>query len=168
MMLHKQDEHILFLNPSNKDSVYCMDVERETVVDQWKTDHHFHDIVPQTKFSGMDNTPTFVAVGNTGAFMIDPRCPSNTKQKPGVGFVYARSANPYFTCGTTTANGELVLGSEKGDIRLFDTKQIQSKNPNDSLKTRAKNQLHLSGSTFGFFYSWLLFFPTHLWSIIIL
>lgn len=146
MLMHKQDENILFLNPGEKDTVYCMDVERETVVDQWKTDHHFHDIVPQTKFAGMENANTFVAVGNTGAFMIDPRVPHTQKQKPGVGFFYSRNANPYFTCGATTANGDLILGSEKGDIRLFNSRQIQEPNRSTHNKARAKNQLHLSGS----------------------
>jgi hypothetical protein len=52
MMLHQQDNKMIFLDPNRKSSLYCMDVATETIVDEWKTDSNgftLTDVLPEQK-----------------------------------------------------------------------------------------------------------------------
>merc|ERR1712137_908936 len=79
------------------------------------------------------------------AFRIDPRISSKEKQMNNFGFRYQRSTDPSFSCAATTVNGDLIMGSSKGDVRLFNHNQIQNENRNQDMKAKAKNQLRLAG-----------------------
>ena len=39
-MMHEQDDKMIILDPAKLTSLYCMDVETETVIDEWKTSEY--------------------------------------------------------------------------------------------------------------------------------
>eukprot|EP00028_Trichosphaerium_sp_Am-I-7-wt_P003712 CAMPEP_0168538904 /NCGR_PEP_ID=MMETSP0405-20121227/21472_1 /TAXON_ID=498012 /ORGANISM="Trichosphaerium sp, Strain Am-I-7 wt" /LENGTH=462 /DNA_ID=CAMNT_0008568289 /DNA_START=33 /DNA_END=1421 /DNA_ORIENTATION=- len=123
MMLHKQDTDMLFLHPTERKSVFRMDLTRGDVVDEWKTDGQvISTIVPESKFAQSSDTQTLVGINNTGFFVLDPRVPGSKVVKSR-NFQYAR--NPKFACASTTEQGHLAVGSSTGEIRLFSNKSMQ-------------------------------------------
>eukprot|EP00771_Trimastix_marina_P000244 gnl/Trimastix_PCT/1254.p1 GENE.gnl/Trimastix_PCT/1254~~gnl/Trimastix_PCT/1254.p1 ORF type:complete len:910 (+),score=319.53 gnl/Trimastix_PCT/1254:106-2835(+) len=137
MYTHQADRKMLFLNPDQRSTVLNMDVERGQVVEEWKTDEYgtpIYDIVPETKSAQTSDNPTFIGLNKQGFFLMDPRVGRNIAVRECmVGekkFMYAPTTKPGLSCAATTGQGHLAVGSEKGEIRLF-----------DSLSKRAKTQL---------------------------
>ena len=125
-MLHNQDRDLLFLHKDqdNEDhcgKVYRMDITRGEVVETWNT---FQDYVPITeikpteKFGDQLPTQVFGALNDNAVFALDPRIHGSDKV---VGNISAITSNskPQFSCFATTSDGRLVVGSEKGEIRMF-------------------------------------------------
>ncbi|KIR58981.1 cytoplasmic protein [Cryptococcus bacillisporus CA1873] len=119
MMLHNQDSDMLLLDPSNKGSVYRMDLEYGKVVDEWKVSDvvAVNNIIPDTKYAQMNPQQTLIGHSHNGIFRIDPRVSGNKLVESQ--FKQYTSKND-FSAATTTESGKLVVASNKGDIRLFD------------------------------------------------
>ncbi|KAL0249924.1 hypothetical protein I308_103227 [Cryptococcus tetragattii IND107] len=119
MMLHNQDSDMLLLDPSNKGSVYRMDLEYGKVVDEWKVSDvvAVNNIIPDTKYAQMNPQQTLIGHSHNGIFRIDPRVSGNKLVESQ--FKQYASKND-FSAATTTESGKLVVASNKGDIRLFD------------------------------------------------
>lgn len=119
MMLHNQDSDMLLLDPSNKGSVYRMDLEYGKVVDEWKVSDAVavNNIIPDTKYAQMNPQQTLIGHSHNGVFRIDPRVSGNKLVESQ--FKQYASKND-FSAATTTESGKLVVASNKGDIRLFD------------------------------------------------
>jgi hypothetical protein len=120
MMLHDQDHSIIMQDPHDKNHLWRMDTNVGKIVDEWKV----HDdipvlhIAPDSKFAPTTAQQTFVGTSANSLFRIDPRLPGNKlvdQQMKG----YATKTQ--FSTVATTADGYLAVGSQKGDIRLFDT-----------------------------------------------
>jgi len=148
MMLHQQDEKMLMLNENDKNSIMCMDMNRGEIVEEWKTSdvgYAVKKVVPEHRLAQLEPVQTFVGMNAKSAFRIDPRISSKEKQANNFGFRYQRSTDPSFSCAATTTKGDLIMGSNKGDVRLFNHNQIQKENRNQDMKAKAKNQLRLAG-----------------------
>ena len=148
MMLHQQDNKMLMLNNGNGNSIFCMDMNRGEIIEEWKTSdvgYKVKNILPEHRLAQLEDVQTFVGVNGTGAFRIDPRLKSQEKQMDNYGFRYNRSTNPNFSCAATTEHGDLIMGSNRGDVRLFSQYQLTNENMADQMKTKAKNQLRLAG-----------------------
>ena len=61
-MLHNQDSDMLLLDPTNKNSVYRMDLEYGKVVDEWKVSDSVNvdNIIPDTKYAQMNPQQTLI------------------------------------------------------------------------------------------------------------
>lgn len=138
MMLHNQDSDMLLLDPSNKNSVYRMDLEYGKVVDEWKVSDSVdvNNIIPDTKYAQMNPQQTLIGhceftphytrrnclsllivPAHNGLFRIDPRVAGNKLVESQ--FKQYASKND-FSAAATTESGKLAVASNKGDIRLFD------------------------------------------------
>jgi hypothetical protein len=115
-MLHKADEKLLLLHPEETKKIYCMDLERGKVVEEWDTDgYKLNAILPESKDSQSQGSDCFVGVNNNGFFIVDPR----SNKKVVRTHQYTNSATTHFKCGATTGDGDLVVGTGLGEIRLF-------------------------------------------------
>jgi hypothetical protein len=119
MMLHDQDTKMVIQNEDNPHSLFSMDIERGKIVEEW----HVHDdvpvlhVAPESKFAQMTSQQTLIGASGNALFRIDPRV-SGTKMVDSQFKQYATKQK--FSGVTTTEAGRLAVGSEKGEIRLFD------------------------------------------------
>ncbi|WVR00053.1 hypothetical protein IAU59_007195 [Kwoniella sp. CBS 9459] len=119
MMLHNQDGDMLLLDPTNKNSVYRMDLEYGKVVDEWKVSDtvEVNNIIPDSKYAQMNPQQTLIGHSHNGLFRIDPRVSGNKLVESQ--FKQYATKND-FSAAVTTESGKLAVASNKGDIRLFD------------------------------------------------
>ncbi|KGG51833.1 hypothetical protein DI09_265p10, partial [Mitosporidium daphniae] len=118
LMLHDNDSSLILMRPNDEHSLYKMDLERGEVVEEWKIDADatVTNIVPDSKYAQMTACQTLIGMNHNSIFRIDPRL-SGTKRVESESKQYVVKND--FSCGATTASGELAVASLKGDIRLF-------------------------------------------------
>ncbi|CAG8627968.1 10523_t:CDS:10, partial [Cetraspora pellucida] len=119
-MLHEEDSTMVLMDPQDEHNLFKMDLEYGKIVEEWNV----HDVVPVTsifpsnKFAQTTAEKTLVGMSHNSLYRIDPRLPglklvdSQRKQ-------YMTKSD--FSCGATDAKGHIVVGSEKGDVKLFDS-----------------------------------------------
>jgi hypothetical protein len=122
-MLHQQDQYMIMSNQDVNDSnLYKMDLNRGTIVEQWGIDDK-NKIVsygPNSKFAQLTNEQTLTGIHSNGLFQIDPRLSGNKLVNDSTYKKYKTTNNKFLTFATTE-QGYIALGSEKGDIRLYDS-----------------------------------------------
>jgi hypothetical protein len=137
-MLHKADEKLLLLHPEETKKIYCMDLERGKVVEEWDTDgFKLNAILPESKDSQSQGSDCFVGVNNNGFFVVDPR----SNKKVVRTHQYNNSATTHFKCGATTGDGDLVVGTGLGEIRLFSHDTMAKGGEAIGVAPRAKTKL---------------------------
>ena len=126
MMLHQGDSSLLLMNPQDTHNIFKMDLERGEVVESWKIDENrdVANILPSSKYSQMTDDPTLIGLNDNSIFRIDPRLPG-TKRVESESKTYV--VKNKFSCGATTGRGELAVGSQKGEIRLFNALDKRAK-----------------------------------------
>ncbi|RKP23246.1 VID27 cytoplasmic protein-domain-containing protein, partial [Syncephalis pseudoplumigaleata] len=126
VMLHNEDTNLILKDPSNDAMLYKMDLEYGKVVEEW----HVHDdipctsFVPDSKYAQMTQQQTLVGLSNNSLFRLDPRL-SGQKLVDAECRSYATKNG--FSCAATTEQGWVAVGSEKGEIRLFNKLGINAK-----------------------------------------
>lgn len=126
-----------------------MDLTRGDVVEEWSTSKEYpvQEICPETKYSQMTSTQTLLGLNNQSFYRIDPRL-AGDKLVSSRSYMYGKSA-PSLSCMATTENGQMVMGSLKGEIRLFSNKTFSRDiDPLARLKPRAKTTLPGFGGIF--------------------
>lgn len=142
LMLHNEDENLLLLHPTEQNKVFKMDLTRGDVVEEWKTarEYPIKEVCPETKYAQTTSTPTLMGLNGQSFYRLDPRLPGE-KQVSSRSYMYGKSA-PALSCMATTENGHMVMGSRKGEIRLFSDKTFSRDiDPLARLKPRAKTTL---------------------------
>lgn len=126
MMLHQEDSSLLLMNPEDRRHLYKMDLERGEVVETWQVDadRDVNCILPSAKYAQLTMEPTLIGLNDNSLFRIDPRL-SGSKRVEGESKTYA--VKNKFSCGATTGEGELAVGSAKGEIRLFNALDKRAK-----------------------------------------
>jgi hypothetical protein len=133
MMLHREDRNLLLMSRDKPQSVFCMDLERGKVVDEWQ----IHDsapitsMIPDSKYAQLTDQSTFIGLNANSLFRVDPRLPGNKRVDAEMKSYAVKNE---FSCGATTGAGELAVASAKGQIRLF-----------NKLDKRAKTLLPMFG-----------------------
>lgn len=81
-MLAQQDSKMLMLNPDRPDSVYCMDLERGQVVEEWSAGRDFvlRGIAPTQKYAQRSADKLVVATTPGGLYTLDPRARQHVAQ----------------------------------------------------------------------------------------
>jgi len=119
-MLHESDNKLLMLNPNTKDRVYVMDLHRGSVVDEWQAgsaaNFNIRNFAPCTKYAQLTDQKVFAGVSYNGLFLLDPRVNGNNKMTHNY---FYQSTSPDFSCLATNGEGHVVVGSHKGEIRMF-------------------------------------------------
>ncbi|EEB07252.2 Vid27 family protein [Schizosaccharomyces japonicus yFS275] len=126
IMLHNQDSSIVFQDERIPNNLYHMDLERGTIVDEWKV-HEDVPVVtfaPDNKFAQMTPEQTLVGISNNSLFRIDPRQRGSKVVNDQFKQYVTRNA---FSAAATTEKGYIAVASSKGDIRLFDRIGINAK-----------------------------------------
>ncbi|OMJ21982.1 Vacuolar import and degradation protein 27 [Smittium culicis] len=127
MMLHEMDTAMVMMNPSAPNSLFKMDLEVGKVVEEWKVHDYIVplDIIPETKYAPTTGTKTLVGISHNSLFKIDPRIGNEQKLVESQYKQYF-SKNK-FSSAATNELGNIVVGSEKGEIRLFDRIGVKAK-----------------------------------------
>jgi len=136
-MLHHEEDNLLMLHPENNRNVLQMDLNRGEIVSEWGIDDFpINEILPETKFAPQSLTQTMVGMNRRGFFMMDPRISGKSKMVTDKSFFSLAGKVPGFTCAATTTNGDIVMGTEKGEIRLYDRKMLKEGKPGSMMEDR--------------------------------
>jgi len=115
IMLHEGERKMLMLNDKRPDTVFALDIERQKIVEEWKTqdDIAVASIAPTEKYAQLSTEQNIVGVNRNTVFRMDPRQKAPIAQS----FVYQQPPN--MTTISTNGAGHIAVGSAKGEIRLF-------------------------------------------------
>ncbi|GBB93469.1 hypothetical protein RclHR1_02180011 [Rhizophagus clarus] len=120
MMLHEGDSNMILMDKNDAHSLYKMDLEYGKVVEEWKV----HDVIPVenifpiNKFAQGTGEKSILGLSHNSIYSIDPRLP-NFKLVDDKRRQYVTKND--FISGATDASGHIAVGTEKGDIKLFDS-----------------------------------------------
>jgi hypothetical protein len=119
-MFHDQDRSLVMMNPNNDHALYQMDIETGKVVEEWKLhdDIGINAMAPVDKLAQMSNEQTLFGASHNALFRIDPRVSGDKLVQNDMKQYVSKNK---FSALATTEDGNIAVGSEKGDIRLFDT-----------------------------------------------
>ena len=125
LLPYKQDTHLLMLNPYDKFKIYDLDIERETIVEEYRIDKDVEAsfLFPVSKFASRTPQPNFLALNSKGIYCIDPRVPRAFKSVESKTY----SSLTHFKCASSTAEGNFVVGSDNGQIRLYSKTGLKAK-----------------------------------------
>ncbi|SMN19779.1 similar to Saccharomyces cerevisiae YNL212W VID27 Cytoplasmic protein of unknown function [Maudiozyma saulgeensis] len=131
-MMYMEDSSMIISDSSNRNKLYKMDLNRGSIVEEWGTgDKDVVQYGPTKKFDQLTAEQTFVGVSPNGMFKVDPRINSENKIVVDQSKEYKTKCN--FSSISTTENGYIAVGSEKGDIKLYDRLGIRAKTAIPSL-----------------------------------
>lgn len=117
IMLHEQDRALVLQNDAKPDYLYRMDLETGKIVDEWKTGKEVLDLNPVSKFAQTTAEQNLFGVDQNSMFRIDPRVnggkvASDAEKK-------YKTSNIGLSNIVTTEAGWIVVGNDKGEVRLF-------------------------------------------------
>lgn len=148
-MLYMEDRALVLRDGSGSEKLYKMDLERGKVVEEWETGgKNMIQVGPTKKFDQMTPEQTLLGVSKKGLFKLDPRLNKKDKIVQDQSKEYA--SNYKFSTLGTTENGYIAVGSENGDVRLYDRLGIRAKTAIPSLGQPIR---HITTSSDG---RWLL------------
>ncbi|KAJ1844289.1 Vacuolar import and degradation protein 27 [Coemansia sp. RSA 2703] len=126
-MLHQQDSSMVLMNQNNPNDLYRMDLEYGKVVDEWKVNEDIPtvSVAPVNKYSQMTGEQTLVGLSHNMLYRIDPRIGGDNLIVQNELQSYATKS--HFTSLATTKDGGIVVGSAKGEIRMYDRLGVRSK-----------------------------------------
>ena len=122
MMLHDGDQSLLLRNSGKSStSIYHVDLNRPDVVQEWKTGpHSVQQLYQKNKYNQISGDPIVLGLNEQGTFMIDQRLPGvKTVDSKALYFARGVGKSAGFTCAASTGQGDVIIGSDTGDIRLF-------------------------------------------------
>ncbi|KAJ3207961.1 hypothetical protein HK099_000162 [Clydaea vesicula] len=118
LMLHRKDSQLLMKRPGDDYTIHKMDLEYGKIVEEYKAnDMPILDFTPTKKYSQTSLEDTFIGFNNKSIFRLDPRVSGEHKVVTEENKNYITNYN--FTAAATTGNGELVVGSETGELRFY-------------------------------------------------
>ena len=133
--------------------LYYHDMIKQKLISEFKIDPNqgLIDIHPSCKYAGSQNYNTFKAISNDAIYEIDPR------MEKGYDNFKQYSTDPDFNSISVDSKGRFAIGSESGEIRLYN--KIGS-NANCKYSSFGEKVLHLDTTKDG---RWLLAtFPSFL------
>ncbi|QLL32531.1 hypothetical protein HG536_0D00530 [Torulaspora globosa] len=148
-MLYMEDKALVLRDGKDSEKIYKMDLERGKIVEEWETGgKNMIQVGPAKKFDQMTPEQTLLGVSKKGLFKLDPRLNKKDKVVQEQSKEYA--SNYKFSTLGTTENGYIAVGSENGDVRLYDRLGIRAKTAIPSLGQPIR---HITTSSDG---RWLL------------
>lgn len=127
LMLHMRDRYMIVSDKDiNDKKLYKLDLDRGRVVEEWDIDNDIplKDFGPNSKFAQLSDEPTLQGVSANKIFRIDPRLPGTKMVEAGDKLKVGKYK--YLTMATTES-GLTAVGSDTGDIRLFDNINLRAK-----------------------------------------
>ena len=114
------DNQILFKDGTNKDTLWQFDLNKESVIPEWKCGDNgaeLLDFTHATKFGQLDPQCDILGINKNKIFAMDGRV--NRKNKIVEDKVYGIGNSKNFTCISTPGFNALATGSDDGNIRLY-------------------------------------------------
>ena len=131
-MMYMEDRCLILGDKDTLNRLYRMDIETGKIVEEWGTgENNIVQYGPTKKYDQLTSEPTVVGISNDTVFKMDPRIPSDNKIVQDQSKRYVTKYN--FSSIGTTADGYVAIGSEKGDIKLYDRLGIRAKTAIPSL-----------------------------------
>ena len=115
------DNQILFKDGTNKDTLWQFDLNKESVIQEWKCGDNgaeLLDFTHATKFGQLDPQCDIVGINKNKIFAMDGRV--NRKNKIVEDKVYGSNSSKNFSCISTPGFKAVATGSTDGNIRLYD------------------------------------------------
>ncbi|AET40822.1 Vid27p Ecym_6451 [Eremothecium cymbalariae DBVPG len=117
-MLYTEDRAMIIQDEKEKDKLYKMDLERGKIVDEWSANkQNIMNYAPVKKFDQLTNEQTFLGISTDSIFRMDPRISGKNKLVTADAKQY--HTNNKFCSISSTESGLVAVGSEKGEIRLY-------------------------------------------------
>ena len=113
-LIHEADSKVLLLDSKQTDTVFELDLERGSIVNEWKGVGTISSILPVSQTSQSSGEKTFLGINDRSVFLMDPRVPGTRVR----GFNYA--TNVKLSAAATDNSAHIAVGSKSGQIRLFD------------------------------------------------
>lgn len=131
-MMYMEDRSLILGDNDNLNKLYRLDIETGKIVEEWGAgENNIVQYGPTKKYDQLTSEPTVVGVSNNMIFKMDPRIPNDNKIVQDQSKAYVTKYN--FSSIGTTADGYVAVGSEKGDIKLYDRLGIRAKSAIPSL-----------------------------------
>ena len=114
------DNQILFKDGTNKDTLWQFDLNKESVIQEWKCGENgaeLLDFTHATKFGQLDPQCDILGINKNKIFAMGGRV--NRKNKIVEDKVYGSGSSKNFTCISTPGFNALATGSDDGNIRLY-------------------------------------------------
>jgi len=115
LLVYQQDSKGLLYDSAHKDTIYCADLQRGQIVDEWKLPTPVTQLSTVFKFAEKTAEQSLLALGPAGVFELDPRL--STPSKVAREKTYKSAVD--FTCIAANPEGGFAVGNTKGEIRLF-------------------------------------------------
>jgi hypothetical protein len=117
MLLHENENRLLFIDPYEKNKIQCFDFEKAKVVEEWgaKGVGEFKSFYGETKNAQSTPASNIIACSEKGMYTLDPRV--NDKNKAVNQKIY--STNYLFNRIASTLDGKIAVGSKNGEIRMY-------------------------------------------------
>ena len=115
------DNQILFKDGTNKDTLWQFDLNKESVVQEWKCGENgaeLLDFTHETKFGQLDPQCDIIGINKNKIFAMDGRV--NRKNKIVEDKIYGSNSSKNFACISTPGFKAAAIGSTDGNIRLYD------------------------------------------------
>ncbi|KAI8326384.1 VID27-domain-containing protein [Martensiomyces pterosporus] len=127
IMLHEQDSAMVLMNKDKPHEMYKMDLEYGKVVEEWRVHEDIPTVsmAPNTKYGQMTADKTLIGLSHNMIYRIDPRIGGDSLVVQNE--MQAYTTKSHFTSAATTDSGAVVVGSGKGEIRLFDRVGVRAK-----------------------------------------
>jgi hypothetical protein len=139
-MLHARDTSLLLTDSTDPQRLYRLDLERGDVVEAWESSSNVREVLPEKKGAQATDSPVLLGMNSKAFFALDTR-QAGDKCVASRTFQYA-GRSPQLSCAATTGAGQIVLGTENGDVRLFSAKRSLLSTPDaESRKPRASTNL---------------------------
>lgn len=117
IMLHEQDRALVIQSQDSSSILYRMDLETGKIVEEWETGREIKDFNPISKFAQTTAETNLYGVASQSMFRIDPRINGGGVDSSAE---LAYKSKVGFTDIATTAAGYLVVGNNRGELRLYD------------------------------------------------
>ncbi|KAA1075251.1 hypothetical protein PGT21_032159 [Puccinia graminis f. sp. tritici] len=120
IMMYGQDSTVVVQDESIPEYLFPVDLAVGKIVDSWDMDENIvKDFFGQTKTSQMEQRSNLIGTSFNKIFRIDPRVDG---PKAVAEMTKSYKTKMDFSCGVTTASGQMAIGAETGIVRLFDPK----------------------------------------------
>jgi len=115
--LHDKDTKMILMAPGDRQKAFVMDLNAGKVCEEWQgpKDFEFGALAPGTKYQTITGGSLIAGVNSNTVFRLDPRI----SQKNKLADNRVNKTNFQFNCLATNEEGNIGVGSAKGEIRLL-------------------------------------------------
>lgn len=121
MVVTRSQDALVVSDMNNSETIHKIDLATGKVAETWSADNEVKDFFTSSKDShGISSSDGFIGISTNKLFKIDPRVSNIIEGK-------SYSTNTKFRSGDSTKDGYFAIGSDTGNIRLYDSLDKRAK-----------------------------------------